>query len=107
MFSKIGFGTAENEPRKVWITDFFADHLVRSGTLFVGLTFTSAHEQDSEPLPKKLPAEAPSGDKDTQCEEAIPGRLSLNRSRGEQALRPNVNRYLDPSPAAHEGALKP
>ena len=37
--------------------------MVRSGTLFVGLTFTSAHEQDSEPLPKKLPAEAPSGDK--------------------------------------------
>jgi carbonic anhydrase/outer membrane biosynthesis protein TonB len=37
---------------------------LRYGTLFLSLTFTSPHEQDSEPLPDKLPGTAPSGDKD-------------------------------------------
>ena len=29
MFSEIGFGTAENEPRKVWITDL-SENICRS-----------------------------------------------------------------------------
>merc|ERR1719238_335197 len=53
----------ERRPVEIQLEHTSADAL-RSGTLFVGLTFTSPAEQDSEPLPKKLPAEAPSGDKD-------------------------------------------
>jgi carbonic anhydrase/outer membrane biosynthesis protein TonB len=53
----------ERRPVEIQLEHPSADPL-RSGTLFVSLTFTSAYEQDSEPLPKPLPKTAPSGDKD-------------------------------------------
>merc|ERR1719379_2928417 len=53
----------ERRPVEIQLEHPSADPL-RSGTLFVSLTFTSAHEQGSEPLPDKLPKSAPSGDKD-------------------------------------------
>merc|ERR1719379_1331841 len=53
----------ERRPLEIQLELPSADAL-RSGTLFVSLTFTSAHEQGSEPLPDKLPKSAPSGDKD-------------------------------------------
>merc|ERR1719379_1713582 len=53
----------ERRPVEIQLEHPSADPL-RSGTLFVSLTFTSAHEQGSEPLPDKLPKTAPSGDKD-------------------------------------------
>merc|ERR1719379_1629629 len=53
----------ERRPVEIQLEHASADPL-RSGTLFVSLTFTSAHEQGSEPLPNKLPKTAKSGDKD-------------------------------------------
>merc|ERR1719379_3143649 len=82
----------ERRPVEIQLEHPSADPL-RSGTLFVSLTFTSAHEQGSEPLPDKLPKTAPSGDKDYSAAFAE----LLAAVKGESAEMVDVQSLMAPT----------
>merc|ERR1719379_1324707 len=90
----------ERRPVEIQLEHNSADAL-RSGTLFVSLTFTSAHEQGSEPLPDKLPKTAPSGDKDYSAAFAE----LLAAVKGESADMVDVQSLMAPTGDADPGYM--